>query len=204
MANKINKVIFGEEVLIDLTGDDVQESSVLKGVKFHRPDGEVSTGECKYTVDASECNALPSEVLSGQTFAAGKTVKTGTMPNNGGNNINVTEKTGQTIPKGYYDGSGTIELQDADKIVPGNIRWGVSIFGVNGEVVEGVSEDLVTGDLPITPYRHLVGDEDSPRAIIPPDPYKYFSTLTLNPIPCARTANAFGGITVVIGAKPAS
>ena len=200
-----NKIIFGDEVLIDLTQDDVQESAVLKGIIFHRPDGEVSVGECEYTVDASECNALPAEVLAGRSYAVGATVKTGTMANYGGQGIDVTEAVlsanGQMLPKGYYDGANPIQLQDADKIIPGNIRAGVTILGVAGEVQEGVTEDLVAPDQPVTPYRYLVGGEDSPRSITPDSPYRYFSTLTLNPIPCSRTANAFGGTTVVIGAQ---
>lgn len=206
MGNQINKVVFGEEVLIDLTGDDVVESDVLSGKKFHRGDGEVVTGTCEYTVDASECNALPGEVLQGRSYAVGSSVKEGTMPNLGEAGIDVVDAVlggTQKIPQGYYDGTGVVQLKDAEKIIPGNIRWGVTILGVAGEVVEGVSEDLVSPDVPITPYRYLVADEDSPRSITPSDPYKYFSTLTLNPIPCSRTANSFGGITVVIGAKPA-
>lgn len=203
MAN--NKIIFGDEVLIDLTQDDVQESAVLKGITFHRPDGEVSVGECEYSVDASECNALPAEVLAGRSYAVGATVKTGTMANYGGQGIDVTadvlSANGQKLPKGYYDGANPIQLQDADKIIPENIRAGVTILGVAGEVQEGVSEDLVAPDQPVTPYRYLVGGEDSPRTIAPPYPFRYFSTLTLNPIPCSRTANAFGGTTVVIGAQ---
>lgn len=203
MAN--NKIVFGDEVLIDLTQDDVQEGVVLKGFTFHRPDGEISTGECKYTVDASQCNALPSEVLEGRAYAAGSTVKTGTMPNRGGAGIVITgeviDHQGQAIPKGYYDGSGLITVPDADNIKAENIRAGVTIFGVAGTVQEGVNPDLVSPAVPVTPYREVVDGEDRPRTIKPASPYKYFAEVDLNPIPCSRTSNAFGGTTVVIGAK---
>lgn len=203
MAN--NKIVFGDEVLIDLTQDDVQEQAVLKGIKFHRPDGEVSTGECTFTVDASECNALPSEVLAGRKYAAGSTVKEGTMVNNSGRGIDITDavltEAGQKIPKGYYDGANPIQLKDADKIIPGNIRAGVTILGVEGAVQEGVDESAVAPSFLVVPYREVVGGEDRPRTITPPSPYTYMAEIDLAPIPCARTSNAFGGTTVVIGAK---
>lgn len=41
----INKVVLNEETLIDLSNDTVSEAQVLKGVTFHRPDGEIATGE---------------------------------------------------------------------------------------------------------------------------------------------------------------
>lgn len=40
----VNKVVYGGNTIIDLTGDDVQESDVRAGVKFHLPSGEPSTG----------------------------------------------------------------------------------------------------------------------------------------------------------------
>lgn len=203
MAN--NKIVFGDEVLIDLTQDDVQEQSVLKGIQFHRPNGEVSWGKCEFTVDANACNALPSEVLKGRTYAAGSAVKEGTMENRSGIGIDVTDEvlspTGQKLLKGYYDGANRIQLKDADKIIPENIRSGVTILGVMGQVQEGVSEDLVSPAIPVIPYREVIGGEDRPRTIKPEYPYRYFAEVDLAPIPCSRTSNAFGGTTVVIGAK---
>ena len=40
----INKVIYGDRVLLDLTNDTVTESSVLKGVTFHKADGTEAVG----------------------------------------------------------------------------------------------------------------------------------------------------------------
>lgn len=40
----INKVVFGNTTLIDLTGDDVTASDVLSGKIFHLPSGVISTG----------------------------------------------------------------------------------------------------------------------------------------------------------------
>lgn len=54
-----NKIIFGDDVLIDLTGDTVEESDVLSGKKFHSSDGSQKTGSMnliakEYTPDHTE------------------------------------------------------------------------------------------------------------------------------------------------------
>ncbi len=45
-----NKVIFGGKTLIDLTQDTVTESTVLKGVTFHKKDGSIGTGTYERSV----------------------------------------------------------------------------------------------------------------------------------------------------------
>ena len=47
----INKVIFGGDTLIDLTGDTVTAADVLNGKTFHLPSGETGTGTCLYDSD---------------------------------------------------------------------------------------------------------------------------------------------------------
>ena len=56
MANNqyVNKVVYGGNTLIDLTGDDVQVSDVLAGKKFHLPSGASGTGTCAYDADTSD------------------------------------------------------------------------------------------------------------------------------------------------------
>lgn len=39
-----NKIVYGDKILIDLTGDTVAEEKLLKGVKAHKADGSVVTG----------------------------------------------------------------------------------------------------------------------------------------------------------------
>ena len=44
MANNINKVVYGNDTLIDLTADTVTASDVLSGVTFHTRSGASATG----------------------------------------------------------------------------------------------------------------------------------------------------------------
>jgi hypothetical protein len=75
-------------------------------------------------------NATAGDVLTGKTFSNGSaTGVSGSMADNGA--INITPGTAaQTIPAGYHNGSGSV-AGDAN-LVSGNIKSGVSIFGVTG------------------------------------------------------------------------
>lgn len=48
----INKVIYGGETLIDLTGDTVTADKILSGFTAHDKGGEPITGTCEYDVDS--------------------------------------------------------------------------------------------------------------------------------------------------------
>ena len=46
-TKKPNKILYGDDVLIDLTSDTAIENSVLKGYTFHKADGNIVTGICE-------------------------------------------------------------------------------------------------------------------------------------------------------------
>jgi hypothetical protein len=94
--------------------------------------------------------AEPGQVLAGETFFGGNqsnwTLQTGTMPNIGQQNI-TPGTSDQLTTLGYHDGTGKV-LGDAD-LVSGNIKSGISIFGVNGNsnVVDTASGDAIAGEI---------------------------------------------------------
>ena len=80
-------------------------------------------------------DAQPEDVLEGITFSSSSgTGLTGTMPDIGKQDINPGTQD-QTISEGYHDGSGIV-AGDTD-LVAGNIKGGVNIFGVTGELQGG-------------------------------------------------------------------
>ena len=85
------------------------------------------------TPTADNNGAMAAEVWSGKAFWGLRTngwgPLTGTMTNVGTQNI-TPGTSAQTITQGYHDGTGSVE-GDAD-LVAGNIRCGVTIFGVTG------------------------------------------------------------------------
>lgn len=195
MANQyVNKVIYGGNTLIDLTGDTVTASDVLSGVKFHLPSGANGTGTCAFDVDSSDCTAAVAEVLATKTFAKGGAVLTGTMPNRGGVTGTISTKAQEyTIAQGYHDGSGKVSIASTEqaKIIASNIRNGVSILGVTGTM--SGSEDVKAQSKTVTPTT-------ASQTVLPDTPtYNYLTQVTVNAIPYTETDNASGGKTVTIG-----
>lgn len=194
MANQnVNKVIFGGETLIDLTGDTAVASDVLSGKKFHLASGAQGTGSCTYDADTSDANALASEILSTKTAYVSGSKITGSMPNRGAVTGVITTKAGSyTIQNGYHDGSGSVSIDSAEqaKLIPANIRQGITILGVEGSM--SGSEDVVAEARTVTPSL-------SAQVIVPGTGYNYLSQVTVEAIPVTRTDNAQGGVTVTIG-----
>lgn len=80
MANlNVNKVIYGGDVLIDLTGDSVSADKVLKGITAHDKSGAKITGTCTFDSDTSEDTAAVAEILVGKTAHARGSKLTGAM-----------------------------------------------------------------------------------------------------------------------------
>lgn len=196
MANQYkNKVIYNGQTLIDLTADTAVAADVQSGKYFHLATGERVQGSSTKNADTTDANMQASELLYGKTgYGAAGTKITGTMPNNGGNNVTVTGTSGATIPAGYYDGSGKAVLDSTSltNLIADNIRDGVTILGVEGTM--SGSEDVHAQAKTVTPT-------GSQQVVVPDSPtYNYLSQVTVNAIPYSETDNAQGGVTVTIGA----
>ena len=189
-----NKIIFDGNVLIDLTADTVTPADLAKGVTAHDKSGAIITGTNTYDSDTSEDTAAIAEILEGKTAHARGSQLTGTMKNNGAVTGTISAIDDEyTIPIGYHDGSGKVSINttDKDKLVPTNIRQGVTILGVEGTMSgeEGVKVQAKTA----TP--------SATAQIITPDTptYNYLSQVTVEAIPYVESQNSAGGITVTIG-----
>ena len=191
MAN--SKIIFGGEVLIDLTADSVTEDKVLSGVTFHDKKGDTLEGTCSYDSDTSDDTAAVAEILAGKTAHARGSALTGTMPNNGAASGTIATKDGEyTIAQGYHDGSGKVVIsqQERAKLIGGNIREGITILGVTGTM--SGTEDVTAQSANVTP-------STTQQVVTPGEGYNYLSQVTVAAIPYTETPNAAGGTTVTIG-----
>ena len=198
MANQyVNKVVNGEtgDVIIDLTGDTlINASQLASGIKAHDRSGAQITGTNTYDADTRDANATASQILTGSTAYVSGSKVTGTMTNNGSVSGTISTKAGQyTVPTGYHDGSGKVQIATAEqnKIIAGNIKQGVTILGVTGDYA-GEAAVLQTKS---------VTSSFTAQTVTADTGYDALSQVTVNPMPYSETDNQAGGKTVTIGAS---
>lgn len=192
--SKISKVVYGGQTLIDLTGDTVTKDKILKGYTTHGADGELLTGTCEFDANTQDATATEAEILTGKTAYNKGNKITGTMKNNGAVALKITTKAQkQSVAQGYHDGSGTVEIDSTEqaKIIPGNIRQGVTILGVEGSM--SGSEGVKAQAKEVSPST----TEDV--TVLPDTTYTHLSQVTVKKISYIESDNSAGGITVMIG-----
>ena len=187
-----NKIVYGGKTLIDLTADTISADKLLKDFTAHDKSGAIITGTCTFDSDTQDATAAVAEILLGKTAYARGSKITGTMPNNGKANGVITTVSGKyTIPQGYHDGSGgvTIDADEQAKIIPTNIRQGITILGVEGTMTG--TEDVKAESKEVTPTT-------SQQTVLPGAGFNYISQVVVKAIPYVESDNSAGGITVTI------
>lgn len=190
----VSKVVYGNKTIIDLTSDTVSADKLLEGITAHGKDGEPVTGTCTFDADTSDATATASEILATKTAYVNGSKITGSMVNRGKSDGAISDKaTPYSIPAGYHDGSGTVSIDATEqgKLIPQNIREGITILGVEGEM--SGSEDLKPQQKSVTPSTEQ-------QVITPDEGYNALSQVTVLAIPYNESDNPAGGKTVTIGA----
>jgi len=188
----ISKIIYGGDVLLDLTADTVTAGHIIKGYTAHGADGERITGTNDWDSNTQDATAADAEILLGKTAYVKGTKKTGTMPNNGAVAGVIALAAGAySVPQGYHDGSGKvfIDASEQAKLIPENIREGVSVLGVTG---------TMTGAESVTSQAREATPATAEQVILPEPGYNYLSQVTVKAIPYVESDNSAGGKTVTI------
>ena len=193
MPNKMNKVVYGSTVLIDLTTDTVTADKILASYTAHDASGNIITGTCNFDVNSQDATVKVAEILDGKTAYARGSKLTGTMPNNGGVNLTIDTVNGEaSIAQGYHDGSGKVSILETEKakLIASNIKQGITILGITGTLEP--SSAVKVHAKTVTPSKDA-------QTVLPDEGYDYLSQVTVNAIPYVETENSAGGITVTIG-----
>lgn len=195
MANQyVNKVVVGPEVKLDLSQDTISPDKLAKDITAHDKSGAPIVGTSTLDVDSSDATAAVAEILKGKTAYARGTKLTGTMPNNGAVAGKINTVAGKyTIPTGFHDGSGTVQIDATEqaKIIAKNIREGITILGVKGSM---------SGSEGMKPQAKAVTPSFAEQVVAPDTGYNCLSQVTVGAIPVAYVDNAAGGQTLTIGA----
>ena len=195
MANQyVNKVIVGSDVKLDLTQDDITADKLASGIKAHDKSGAPIVGTNTYDADTSDATAVAAEILKDKTAYVNGVKLVGTMPNNGAKTLNITNKsTPVTIPMGFHDGSGKAQISPDEqaKLIPMNIREGITVLGVIG---------TMSGSENMKPQAKNVTPTFAQQEILPDDEYNCLSSVTVAAIPITYTDNEQGGQTLKVGA----
>ena len=194
MANQyVNKVIIGSEVKLDLTQDDITPDKLAAGIKAHDKSGAPIVGSSTFDADTSDANAVAAELLKDKTAYVNGVKVTGTMPNNGAKTLNIVNKsTPVTIPTGFHDGSGKAQIDptEAAKLIPANIREGITVLGVTG---------TMSGSEGMNPQAKNVTPTFAQQEVLPDEGYNCLSSVTVAAIPVTYTDNEQGGQTLKVG-----
>ena len=191
----INKVIVNGETKIDLTADTVDPSHLLSGYTAHDKSGAPIEGTCAFDSNTKDANATAPEILSGKTAYVKGIKITGTMQNRGSVSGEISNKdTPYTIPQGYHDGAGKVNIAatEKEKLIPENIREGITILGLEGSM--SGTEDAKAQSKTVTPTFE--------QQVVTPDTgsgYNYLAQVTVEAIPVEETAGENGGLTLTIG-----
>lgn len=189
-----SKIVLADgRVLMDLTSDTVKKDKLLKGYTAHGADGELIEGECTYDADTSDATATEDEILEGKwAYNKGQKVS-GKMPNNGAVSGKISTKDGEyTIPQGFHDGSGKVQIDETEKakLIPQNIREGVTILDVEGTMSGSEAEKRQSKE--VTP-------SFTQQVALPDEGYTCLTEVVVKAIPYVETPNSAGGTTVTIG-----
>lgn len=187
----INKIIYGGRTLIDLTADTVTSDKLLSGYTTHDKTGASITGTCTFNADTTDATATADELLKDKTAYVNGVKITGKMKNVGAVAGKITNMLPYTVPIGYHDGSGTVAIDELEKkkLIPANIRQGITILGVAGTM--STTEGSRPQSKSVTPSTES-------QTILPDTGYNCLSQVTVAKIPYTESSNSAGGTTVTI------
>lgn len=144
-------------------------------------------------IDTSDATATASDIYFGKTAYVDGVKLRGTMPNRASwsDTIDNVDDT-ITIPDGHHSGSGTVTIDPVSysRLIPENIREGVTILGVTGTYTGGGSS---------SGQSKSVAPRTVAQVVTPDTGFDSLSSVNVESIAFTTNQNAAGGLTVTIG-----
>ena len=115
---------------------------------------EIIPCTCSFDANTQDATAENNDILDGKTAYVKANKVIGTMTNNKSVTGIISIKDEKyNIPEGYHNGLGTVSIdsEEQDKIISANIRNGVTILGVKGNVIPS-SGEIVEKDINFYDY----------------------------------------------------
>lgn len=148
--------------------------------------------------DTSDATATTSDLLFGKTAYVKNKKIVGSMNDNGTINLKISSKDDMfNIPTGYHNGYGSVSISDTErsKLIPENIKSGITLLGVTGTA----SGDGTGGGTDMISQSKVVTPSNIDQTIYPDSGYNCLSHVVVKKIPYVETPNSAGGTTVTIG-----
>ena len=192
------KVVYYGDTLINLDTDTVSSSDdIVQGKIGHLNNGDVVYGTNTNDVDSTNITsgkaARAGDLLSGQEAYVNGSKIIGSMSNNGDIVGYISTRDGSyTIPAGAHSGGGKVYISDneKEKIIPENIKEGVTILGQLGTHAGATPVQTETG----------AATPSTSQQVISPTAGYYFSQFTVAAIPYSTSIGTNGGTVITIGA----
>ena len=153
----VNKVTYAGKTLIDLTEDTITHSTMLKGRIAHDSKGAIITGSIPKidravpTIEVSPQGLITASVnqASGYVVSGDPRIATMQLDKQAGKVVTPSTELVTAVEPSKYT-TGTVYVKGDTNLKAGNIKNGVSIFGVEGTLAPAPAETWVINESPTT------------------------------------------------------